>query len=94
MAAVVWVVLTYGVPGSLLLARHRASVLGGVNGSWRSPCGPLLEPFGHTAGPVDADHRSVTGGTVRSAPGVAPLTKAVDLGRPIALFKLGKARLD
>ncbi len=34
VAAVVWVVLSYGVPGSLLLARHQDSVLGGVNGTW------------------------------------------------------------
>ena len=34
VAAVVWVVLSYGVPGSLLLARHEDSVLGGVNGTW------------------------------------------------------------
>ena len=34
VAAVVWLVLTYGVPASLLLARAKDSVLGGVNGSW------------------------------------------------------------
>ena len=34
LAAAVWLVLTYGVPASLLLARVRDSVLGGVNGSW------------------------------------------------------------
>ena len=34
LAAVIWLVLTYGVPASLLLARERDSVLGGVNGSW------------------------------------------------------------
>ena len=34
LAAVLWLVLTYGVPASLLLARERDSVLGGVNGSW------------------------------------------------------------
>ena len=34
VAAVVWLTLTYGVPASLLLARERDSVLGGVNGSW------------------------------------------------------------
>ncbi len=34
VAAVVWVVLSYGVPGILLLARHEDSVLGGVNGTW------------------------------------------------------------
>lgn len=34
LAAVVWLVLTYGVPASLLLTRERDSVLGGVNGSW------------------------------------------------------------
>jgi tellurite resistance protein TehA-like permease len=34
IAAVLWLVLTYGVPASLLLDRSRDSVLGGVNGSW------------------------------------------------------------
>ncbi len=34
LAAVVWVLQTYGVPGSLLLTRGRDSVLGGVNGAW------------------------------------------------------------
>ena len=34
VAAAVWLVLTYGVPASLLLGRTRDSVLGGVNGSW------------------------------------------------------------
>ena len=34
VAAAVWLVLTYGVPASLLLDRTRDSVLGGVNGSW------------------------------------------------------------
>jgi tellurite resistance protein TehA-like permease len=34
LAAAVWLVLTYGVPASLLLARARDSVLGGVNGGW------------------------------------------------------------
>ncbi|MGH3188863.1 MAG: tellurite resistance/C4-dicarboxylate transporter family protein [Streptosporangiaceae bacterium] len=34
LAAAVWLVLTYGVPASLLLARERDSVLGGVNGTW------------------------------------------------------------
>jgi tellurite resistance protein TehA-like permease len=34
VAAVVWFGLTYGVPASLLLARQRESVLGGVDGSW------------------------------------------------------------
>jgi tellurite resistance protein TehA-like permease len=34
LAAVVWLVLSYGVPASLLLARSRDSVLDGVNGSW------------------------------------------------------------
>ncbi len=34
LAAAVWLVLTYGVPASLLLTRSRDSVLGGVNGSW------------------------------------------------------------
>src|SRR6516165_3039868 len=34
LAAAVWLVLTYGVPASLLLARAHDSVLGGVNGTW------------------------------------------------------------
>ena len=34
LAAAVWLVLTYGVPASLLLTRTKGSVLGGVNGSW------------------------------------------------------------
>jgi len=34
LAAAVWLVLTYGVPASLLLARTHDSVLGGVNGTW------------------------------------------------------------
>jgi len=34
VAAAVWLLLTYGVPGSLLLTRERDSVLGGVNGAW------------------------------------------------------------
>ena len=34
LAAAVWLVLTYGVPASLLLTRNRDSVLGGVNGAW------------------------------------------------------------
>jgi tellurite resistance protein TehA-like permease len=34
LAAAVWLVLTYGVPASLLLTRTRDSVLGGVNGTW------------------------------------------------------------
>jgi tellurite resistance protein TehA-like permease len=34
LAAVVWLLLTYGVPASLLLTRGRDSVLGGVNGAW------------------------------------------------------------
>src|SRR5262249_13801983 len=34
LAAVVWLVLTYGVPASLLLGRQPDSVLGGVNGAW------------------------------------------------------------
>jgi len=33
-AAVVWLLLTYGVPASLLLTRAQDSVLGGINGSW------------------------------------------------------------
>lgn len=34
LAAAVWLVLTYGVPASLLLTRAHDSVLSGVNGSW------------------------------------------------------------
>jgi tellurite resistance protein TehA-like permease len=34
VAAAVWLMLTYGVPASLLLTRVQGSVLGGVNGSW------------------------------------------------------------
>jgi len=34
LAAAVWFVLTYGVPASLLLARQRDSVLGGIDGTW------------------------------------------------------------
>ena len=34
LAAAVWLVLTYGVPASLLLTRPHDSVLGGVNGTW------------------------------------------------------------
>jgi tellurite resistance protein TehA-like permease len=34
LAAALWLVLTYGVPASLLLGRTRDSVLGGVNGTW------------------------------------------------------------
>jgi tellurite resistance protein TehA-like permease len=34
IAAVIWLILTYGVPASLMLARAGDSVLGGVNGSW------------------------------------------------------------
>jgi tellurite resistance protein TehA-like permease len=34
IAAAVWLLLTYGVPASVLLARTRDSLLGGVNGSW------------------------------------------------------------
>ncbi len=34
VAAAVWLVLTYGVPASLLLTREHDSVLGGVNGTW------------------------------------------------------------
>ena len=33
-AGVVWFVLTYGVPASLLLARRRDSVLRGIDGTW------------------------------------------------------------
>jgi tellurite resistance protein TehA-like permease len=34
VAAITWLLLTYGVPASLLLVRVPDSVLGGVNGSW------------------------------------------------------------
>jgi tellurite resistance protein TehA-like permease len=34
LAAAMWLVLTYGVPASLLLTRAPGSVLGGVNGTW------------------------------------------------------------
>ncbi|HEU5416416.1 MAG TPA: tellurite resistance/C4-dicarboxylate transporter family protein [Streptosporangiaceae bacterium] len=34
VAAAVWLLLTYGVPASLLLTRARDSVLGRINGSW------------------------------------------------------------
>jgi len=34
LAAALWLGLTYGVPASLLLARRRESVLGGVDGTW------------------------------------------------------------
>jgi tellurite resistance protein TehA-like permease len=34
VAAAIWLVLTYGVPASLLLTRSSDSVLAGVNGSW------------------------------------------------------------
>jgi len=34
VAAAIWLVLTYGVPASLLLIRSSDSVLGSVNGSW------------------------------------------------------------
>ena len=34
LAAAGWLVLTYGVPASLLLVRTRDSVVGAVNGSW------------------------------------------------------------
>jgi tellurite resistance protein TehA-like permease len=34
LAAAVWLLLTYGVPASLLVARTHDSVLGGVNGTW------------------------------------------------------------
>jgi tellurite resistance protein TehA-like permease len=33
-AAAVWLVLTYGIPASLLVARSRDSVVGDVNGTW------------------------------------------------------------
>ncbi len=51
LAAVVWLVLNYGVPASLLLMRERDSVLGGVNGTWpprwsaRSPCQSRQRPW-------------------------------------------------
>jgi tellurite resistance protein TehA-like permease len=34
LAGVLWFVLTYGVPASLLLAKRRESILGGVDGTW------------------------------------------------------------
>src|SRR5262249_57288452 len=34
VAGVIWLVLTYGVPASLLLARQRDSILGGIDGTW------------------------------------------------------------
>ncbi|HET9893798.1 MAG TPA: tellurite resistance/C4-dicarboxylate transporter family protein [Streptosporangiaceae bacterium] len=34
LAGAVWLVLTYGVPATLMLARKDASVLAGVNGGW------------------------------------------------------------
>jgi hypothetical protein len=34
VAAAVWLVLTYGVPASLLLIRTRESVVAAINGSW------------------------------------------------------------
>jgi len=34
VGAAVWLLLTYGVPASLMLRREHDSVLGGVNGSW------------------------------------------------------------
>jgi tellurite resistance protein TehA-like permease len=34
LAAAVWLVVNYGVPASLLVARTHDSVLGGVNGTW------------------------------------------------------------
>ncbi len=34
IAATIWLLLTYGVPASVLLSRTHDSVLGGVNGSW------------------------------------------------------------
>src|SRR5215469_15110102 len=34
VAAIVWIVLTYGVPASLLLAGPREPALGGVDGTW------------------------------------------------------------
>ena len=34
LAAAVWLVLTWGVPASLLLTRERDTVLGSVKGAW------------------------------------------------------------
>jgi tellurite resistance protein TehA-like permease len=34
LGGAIWLLLTYGVPGSLMLTREDDSVLGGVNGSW------------------------------------------------------------
>jgi len=34
VAGAIWLVLTYGIPASLVLTRAHDSVLGGVNGSW------------------------------------------------------------
>jgi tellurite resistance protein TehA-like permease len=34
VAAAVWLVLTYGVPASLMLFRANDSILGGINGTW------------------------------------------------------------
>lgn len=34
IAAIVWLLLNYGVPASVLLAHARESVLGGVDGTW------------------------------------------------------------
>ncbi len=34
VALLVWLVLTYAIPASILLTRHNDSVLGGVNGTW------------------------------------------------------------
>jgi tellurite resistance protein TehA-like permease len=34
VAAALWLVLTYGVPASIMLLRAKDSVLGGINGTW------------------------------------------------------------
>ncbi len=34
VAAAIWLVLTYGVPASIMLLRANDSVLGGINGTW------------------------------------------------------------
>ena len=47
VAAAVWLVLTYAVPASLLLARSHDSVLGSVNGTWL-----LCRAVEHRAGAV------------------------------------------
>ena len=56
LGAAVWLVMTYGVPASLLLTREGDSVLGGVNGTWLiwvvgtqslSVAASVLVPCGH-----------------------------------------------